>query len=274
MPIRLPDQLNSSEKTTLNAFLQLLETDEPSLEQIWASMDFVWDLLGCDNKSIDFSKLSKFYHHPIWLLNGLFVEQHQESMFHREAFADWIADQNPKRVADFGGGFGTLACMIADKCPNCLVDIVEPHPHPLALSRINRYQNLSFKPLLEGKYDVLVATDVFEHIPNPLQQVEKTSAHLKTGGKYLIANCFFPVIKCHLPSTFHLRYSWKYLLRLMNLVFIENVSYGMVFQKTGPVSLDKALFAEQASRMLFPILEYTLTQIVTLHRKWSRIMRN
>jgi hypothetical protein len=256
MPIELPDQLSPVEKRTLNSFFQLLGTNEPTLDDIWLCMDFVWDAQGCDNENIDDHKLCQFYNHPVWLLNGLFIEQHDESLNYRNIFSDWVARQNPQRIADFGGGFGTLARIIAAKCPQVQVDVVEPHPHRYALELSKEYPNLVFKPELDGEYDLLLATDVFEHVTDPLLEIEGSSAHLKIGGQYLIANCFYPVIKCHLPCTFHFRYSWLYLLRRMNLEAGEQVAYGRVFKKTGFVTSSNVRMQERLSRVLYPVIKY------------------
>jgi 2-polyprenyl-3-methyl-5-hydroxy-6-metoxy-1,4-benzoquinol methylase len=273
MSIKLPDHLSSSEKKILTAFFHLLGTNDPSLDQIWRCMDFVWDTLGCNNKSIENTKLTKFYSHPIWLLNGLFIEQHEESLLNRDTFTAWVVSQSPKRIADFGGGFGTLARKIAEQCPDTIVEVIEPHPHQLALEWSSNYPNLRYQTQLEGEYDLLLATDVFEHIPDPLYEIEKTSKYLRTGGKYLIANCFFPVIKCHLPCTFHFRYSWAYLLARMNLIEYDQVAYGKVFKKIGNVSASKVRFEEHASQKLFPIFEYISSRRRKV-RRWRHSMLN
>ena len=64
----------------------------------------VWDELGCDNKHLDDNKLAQFYSHPVWILNGLFIEQHALSMQHRNGISQWIADNKMRSVIDYGGG--------------------------------------------------------------------------------------------------------------------------------------------------------------------------
>lgn len=251
MAIDIDPRLGDDDRLVLEAFLTLLGTREPSLEQIWASMDLIWDAQGCDNHTIQPEKLETFYRHSVWLLNGLFIEQHPASLEHRDAFSNWVAKQAPARVADVGGGFGTLARAIAAKSPESQVEVIEPHAHPFALTLTEQQENLSFKDELTGDYDVLIATDVFEHVADPLALLEKTAAHLAPGGRYLIANCFYPVIKCHLPCTFHFRHTWKWVLGKMNLKPIEEVGYGTVFEKTGPVVASQARGRERVSRLMF-----------------------
>jgi hypothetical protein len=255
MAIIIPKDVNISDRDTVEAFLSILQTKNPSLEQIWFSMDYVWDILGCSSKELSSEKVDAFYSHPIWLLNGLFIEQHRESLKHREIFSHWVESKNPSRVADFGGGYGTLGRMIAEKLPNSEIHLIEPFPHSLAVEITNKYSNLHYKKSLEGEYDIIIATDVFEHVPDPLLLVENSSSYLREGGYYLIANCFFPVIKCHLPSTFHFRYSWKLCLSLMELKHQESLSYGDIFLKKGEVSAKKARKLEKISKILFPMFE-------------------
>ncbi|MFV9931191.1 MAG: hypothetical protein AB8V03_05580 [Francisella endosymbiont of Hyalomma asiaticum] len=62
-----------------------------------------------DNKHFDWDKISKF----VWLLNGLFIEQHEESM--RYSISNWIVQSKFKNILDYRLGFGTLARLIAQK---------------------------------------------------------------------------------------------------------------------------------------------------------------
>src|SRR5262249_10602611 len=134
---------SAHDREAIEGLLEIVGTNEPTLEQIWLCMDVVWDQLGCNNRSTDVEKIEAFYCHPIWLLNGLFIEQHSESLRHRERVSDWIAKRGAKRIADFGGGFGTLARMIAVKCPQSDVEVIEPYPHPLAVAKSEEFANVS-----------------------------------------------------------------------------------------------------------------------------------
>ncbi|MBK1620992.1 hypothetical protein CKO42_21715 [Lamprobacter modestohalophilus] len=192
-------------------------------------------------------------HYLTYLLNGLFIEQHAQSLDNRRGFTDWVAAQSPRRVADYGGGFGGLARMIGAACPSAEVEVIEPHPHPLAIERARRSPNVHYRPALDGEYDILIATDVFEHVPDPLGLAAETAAALKPGGHYLIANCFQPVILCHLPQTFHFRHSWDRALRALGLEPTEAVVYGRAFQRRGGLNLEAARAIEHRSRRLWPL---------------------
>ena len=232
----------------------LVDGSFPDLEGVWSLMDSAWEECQCDPYVFD-ERISRFYAHPVWLLNGLFIEQHAESLSHRRDFTEHVASLNPKKVADLGGGYGSLARMIGARSPGTEVHIVEPHPHTAAVSFAEKTANVRYVPEFSGAYDVLIATDVFEHVLDPLALVEKTAKHLRMGGEYLIANCFWPVIRCHLPSTFHFRWSWDVAMAAMNLKPGDIVSYGRVYSRIGPVSSVTSRKFEQRSKRWFRLIE-------------------
>lgn len=246
------ENLSNNEHNYLSSVLKY--NNKLELEDIWALIDTAWEECKCDPKEID-ERISIFYKHPVWLLNGMFIEQHNESLRHRQYFADYVISLNPRRIADYGGGYGSLARMIGARCPDTEIHIVEPHPHSAAVSLAEKTTSVRYMPEFLGEYDVLIATDVFEHVPDPLALIESTATHLRMGGEYLIANCFCPVIRCHLPSTFHFRYSWDAAMAAMNLKPGKHVAYGRAYKRIGPVSAITARGIEHRSRSWFEIIE-------------------
>ncbi len=102
MKINLTDKnLTKLEKSEIEKLLKRenknIKTD---LEQMWYLMDLIWDDYKCDSKNLNWDNIGKFYSHPVWLLNGLFIEQHEVSMGHRHAISDWIIKNNFKRNGD------------------------------------------------------------------------------------------------------------------------------------------------------------------------------
>lgn len=211
----------------------------PDLKQVCALMDEPWQALGSDPKVMD-ARIGAYYSHPVWLMNDLFIEQHAQSLANRERFKDWVVQHAPHRVAEFGGCFGGLARMIGAALPDTSVEVIESYPHPVAITRAEKTANVRYRPEMVGDYDVLLATDVFEHVPDPLQLLYKTARHLRIGGHYLIDNCFYPVIRCHLPQTFHFRHSWNAALQAMGLESAEQVAYGRTFVRHGKLNLAAA----------------------------------
>lgn len=227
----------------------------PGLADIWALMDVQWRDLGCNPVDLD-DRVTEFYRHPVWLLNGLFVEQDELSLTHRRIFAGWAASEQPKRVADLGGGFGTLARMIGEAGSNIEVEIIEPHPHAVAAGRVNQIPNVCYVEKMSGKYDIIIATDVFEHVQDPLSMVAESAEFLRMGGKYLMANCFYPEIHCHLPQLFHFRHSWQGIVATMGLHEEGKLRYGNVFQKKGDIQLNSARRLEAISQKLWKYTRY------------------
>jgi hypothetical protein len=227
----------------------------PSLEQIWQLMDEQWIAYACDPLKMD-ERVTAFYRHPVWMLNGLFIEQHAQSLENRRVFTDWIVRQAPARLADFGGGFGGLARFIGTALPRAEVEVVDPHPHPAAIAMAASTANVRFVPKLSGDYDMLIATDVFEHVPDPIGLAAETGAHLPVGGIYLIANCFQPVILCHLPQLFHFSVAWDPAMRAMGLGPGERVQYGRVYRRRGDFDIAAARRLGECARRLYPWIQY------------------
>jgi hypothetical protein len=244
--------LTTEEKGYLTAIFQRFG-GYPTLEQVWQLMDESWLALDCDPTRMD-ERVTAYYHHPVWMLNGLFIEQDAESLAQRHAFTDWIVQKAPARVADFGGGFGGLARFVGQALPNSQVEVVEPHPRAVAVAMAANTPNVRFVPELIGEYDLMIATDVFEHVLDPLGLCADTATHLKAGGQYLIANCFTPVIKCHLPQLFHFEYGWDASLAAMGMVPGDRVQYGRAYRRTGPLDLAAARKMGERAKRLYPMI--------------------
>jgi len=253
--------LNQAVKNEILRLLGSIDHNKDDLEAICQLMDMVWDEYGCNNKKLNWGNIDKFYSHPVWLLNGLFIEQHALSMQHRNEISDWIATKLPiSKILDYGGGFGTLARLTADKNSYLLVDIYEPHPSDYSKQKISDYPQIQFISNIKEKYDVLVSTDVLEHVPDPLKTFEKMILSVKGSGYLIIANNFFPVIKCHLPQTFHLRYTFNVFAKLMGLVIVGPLegSHATIFRKNNdkPVNWHVVRLLEKVSKGLFPMIEF------------------
>ena len=209
--------LTPAERSTIEHLLSQVGSD-PSLEQLWGLMDHAWEHYGCDNRNADPDRLASFYSDPVWLLNGMFIQQHAVSMGHRQAITAAVAALAPEQVMDFGSGFGTLARMLAVALPQAEIAICEPYPPRHGIESCQPFANIRFAPELTSQsVDVLVSTDVLEHVPDPLALLAAMVDAVRPSGHLLIANCFFPVIACHLPCTFHLRYSFDAFCQALGL---------------------------------------------------------
>lgn len=261
MEIDLTDKnLNFSDKIEIEKLLTRENKNINSdLEQMWYLMNLIWSDYDCNNKNLEWDKISQFYSHPVWLLNGLFIEQHAISMGHRHSISDWIINHNFRNVVDYGGGFGTLARLIAEKGQEINVDVYEPHPSDFGLKRAKDFQNIKIVEQLGSQYDCLVSTDVLEHVPDPLGNFIDMAKSVKLGGYLIIANCFLPVIECHLPQTFHLKYTFNLFARLIGLEAVGRISgsHATIYKKVDITEVNqlKLRFIEKLSKAIFPLME-------------------
>jgi 2-polyprenyl-6-hydroxyphenyl methylase/3-demethylubiquinone-9 3-methyltransferase len=229
------------------------------LEQIWFLMDLVWDECLCDNVNLNLDNIGKFYSHPVWILNGLFIEQDKQSMGHREAIANWVSDKNFKNIVDYGGGFATLARLISNKDNKVSISIYEPYPSDYGLNRVAEQKNINFTDKLTNECDCLIATDVLEHVPDPIEHFVKMISSVKLDGYLVVANCFHPVIKCHLPQTFHYRYSFDIFAKILGLK-VEGLlegSHATIYKKVKNVNPNWKLIHTfiRLSNLLFSLLQ-------------------
>lgn len=251
--------LNNSEKDKIVQLLKKVQTDNRSdLEKMWYLMDYVWDEIGCDNRKLDWDKIGKFYSHPVWILNGLFIEQDSESMKNRENIKDWIISNINGNIIDYGGGFGTLARLIAESEKNLKVSIYEPHPSEFSLKKATKYNNIKFITKLENSYDCLVSTDVLEHVADPLAEYSKMIKSVKLNGHLIIANAFHPCIKCHLPQSFHFIHTFTFFSKMMGLELVTKINNGhtLIFKKKYNKNFNFPLLRifERISKIIYPII--------------------
>ena len=209
-------------------YLNSLPVEKPNVNWIWNEMNFVWRNLELNNEIplyLQQEKINLFYSHPIWLVNGIFTASDSDSVKHRSAIANEIRKFKLSRIADYGGGFGELALLISQRQPEVLITIVEKYPSELALNRIKSYPNISFKnDLYHNNFDLIILQDILEHLDDPIEVIYLVASHLRNGGYILCANCFHPVIDCHLPKTFHLRHTFPLIMRVIGFRQICKIS--------------------------------------------------
>lgn len=263
--------LTPTERRAIEQQLAQVGSD-PSLEQLWGLMDEAWKNCACDNHHPDQDRLGKFYSDPVWLLNGMFIEQHSVSMGHRLAITEAVSALAPTSVLDFGGGFGTLARLLANALPTSEVAICEPYPSRHGIESCKPFANIRFIPeLTTQSFDVLVSTDVLEHVLDPLSLLAAMVDAVRPGGYLLIANCFYPVIACHLPCTFHLRYSFDAFCNALGLDVLGPCegSHATIYRRAQVVKPDwsRLRAMERRSQRLFPWREWRTQQITPWHTR-------
>jgi SAM-dependent methyltransferase len=250
-------------------YLLALPKQQPDVQWVWLEMDRIWDALYLQNsRTLSDQPIIDFYKNPVWLMNGIFTTLDPVSASHREAIARFIGRSGETKIADYGGGFGELARLIAQSAPDASVSIVEPYPSRFGRERIRGESRIRYVPdLSPGGYGLIVAQDVLEHVEDPIQDAYRIAEAVRPGGKVIFANCFYPFIKCHLPHTFHLRHTFRWVMQSMGLRAlgrVEGAMHAQVFERNRSISLARARRAERLSRLLGPMLN-------CLHPLLSRI---
>jgi 2-polyprenyl-3-methyl-5-hydroxy-6-metoxy-1,4-benzoquinol methylase len=243
-------------------------------------MDAVWDTLKLNNKkklAHQIDSVAKFYSHPVWVLNGLFSELDPISKQHRVAIAEYIKTLSKiSLVADYGGGSGVLARIIYEHLSELEIDIIEPYPNDYFLSKINESKNINYLKDLHKQYDVIIAQDVLEHLDDPIALAIELIKSVKNEQYLIFANCFYPDIKCHLPSTFYLRHTFIKIMCYTGLTFIgrvKNAEHILIFKKTGNINLNKLNQSIKLAKIYGPLLN-TLSTVARGFRNKFRKYAN
>lgn len=244
-------------------YLRTLPLELPSLEWVWKEMDRVWGTFGLNNRlSLSTQPIGEFYMHPVWLMNGIFSASDPASRGYRRAIAACLKELGAKRIADYGGGFGELALQIAHAIPEASVSIVEPFPLKAGFERIRHQSRIGMVADLSlCDYDAIIAQDVLEHVEDPILLAYRIADSVQEGGCIIFANCFYPVIQCHLPSNFHLRHTFWRVMKSMGLNYkgkVPGAEYAEIFERTGQINLSKARSTERFSKLIGPLLILTL----------------
>jgi hypothetical protein len=256
IPLDLTEyKLNQVEQSQLVELLTLQNFSlKSSLEQIWYLMDLVWDNYALNNYKPDSDQLQKYYSHPVWLLNGLYTEADPDSIRHRSMLSTWIKSKTSiNTVVDIGGGIGFLARLISSDNPGVYIDVLEPFPSDYAKRMVQGYSGVKFISNLKKTYDCITLMDVLEHVEDPVEMVYSLIPYLSDQGYMITGNCFKPVIKCHLPCTFHLHYSFVEIVQTLGFDFVEKIpgTHIEIFKKVRSVNLSAARDREEVSKAIY-----------------------
>ena len=253
---RLP--VEALPQADIEYLIDIAKMERPTVAWMWQEMDRVWDALALDNASaLGGQAISDFYSHPVWVVNGVFSATDPDSVRHRDSIASYVGRLGVRRVADYGGGFGELAKKLSAVVPQAQIDIVEPYPSKLGMLRVQGMAGIKFVKGFDGQYDCVIAQDVLEHVEQPLALTEQMVQATRLGGHLIFANCFFPVIKCHLPTTFYLRHTFAWVVKGMGLKCVGRVDgadHALVFEKVGTPDKAKTAFLNAMAKVAGPLL--------------------
>ena len=266
---RLP--VEALPQADIEYLIDIAKMERPTVAWMWQEMDRVWDALVLDNASaLSGQAIGDFYSHPVWVVNGVFSATDPDSVRHRDSIASYVGRLGVRRVADYGGGFGELAKKLSAVMPQAQIEIVEPYPSKLGMLRVQGIASIKFVKSFDGQYDCVIAQDVLEHVEQPLALTEQMVQATRLGGHLICANCFYPVIKCHLPSTFYLRHTFTWVVRGMGLKCVgrvDGVDHALVFKRVGSPDRNVTALLSAIAKVVGPLLNTTIPVLGAIRRR-------
>jgi hypothetical protein len=193
------------------------------LKHLYDLIDEAWDaILARHNGKLTDEFLSEFYTHPVWSLNAVFAESDPQSRKHREALAVAINDLDIQSTADIGGGNGGFLRILKSAYPTKRCILCEPFIEGGIIEHIHNH-GIEWAQAPPSDVDAYILLDVLEHLPNPLEFTKNVIDESRNDSFFFFGNCFWPVIKCHLPSTFFLRRTFPLAAKCMGLAPVGRV---------------------------------------------------
>lgn len=227
------------------------------LNELHRLIDAAWDdILKKHHGQLNDLFLSEFYSHPVWSLNSIFSESDPQSLQHRHALAHTIQELGLSSVADIGGGSGTFLRLLKAKNSTIQCILCEPYLQPGIIGALQA-KGIDWAPHPPESTEGLTLIDVLEHLPDPLGFMKEIISNAKDGTYFFFGNCFYPVIKCHLPETFFLRRTFCLAAKCMGLRMVgrvANAEYIEIYRLEKPLGGDPflesmKLFLQSASQM-------------------------
>jgi len=258
-------------------YLNNLPTVIPSVDWVCSELDRIWYEQKLDNnKSFVNQPIGVYYSHPVWIMNGIFSASDTASLAHRSAIANYLMAFNPNVIADYGGGFGQLALSMAKAMPGASIHVIEPYPSKVGIHRLRTEPQIQMKSRLSiESYDAIVAQDVLEHVEDPIKLASEIAESARINGKVIFANCFFPVIQSHLPSTFHLRYTFPLVMKALGLRFVgvvQGAEHAQIFERVGKIDLAKARQIESISKLIGPFINAGYYILLASYRIFKKLL--
>lgn len=95
-----------------------------------------------------------------------------------------LSKSKKQKILDFGAGIGTYTDLLRDK--NYTADCLEPDARQAKILKQKGYKVYTDIKKIEGKYDVIFAFNVFEHIEDDVKVLQELTEVLSNNGKIII----------------------------------------------------------------------------------------
>ena len=123
-----------------------------------------------------------------------------------ECIADLVKKTNPKKLLDFGCAHGHYCVNLAMRFPDIKITGYDLNASNIETAKewVNNFKKnpsntgpmpqfiLGNETQVRGAYDMIIAAEVLEHVPDPPQTVVDLLAHLEPGGTLLISVPYGP----------------------------------------------------------------------------------
>jgi hypothetical protein len=207
--------------------------DEPQEKDILA--DMVWDICK-DTGLIQLGKLLP--------LEVLYLNNHNDGtgkiwQDHYTAFAKFLHRFNPKNVLEIGGAHDHIARNYRALDPRVNWTIVEPNPEQIedpSIKVIKAWFDEKFT--IDGHFDAVIHSHVFEHTYDPLLFIEHISKFTKMGDKHIFT---FPTL---LPMV---KLKWTNALNFEHTAFLTEEITEYILAKYGFKILEKEYYGDPHS---------------------------
>lgn len=207
--------------------------DTPQSEDVVA--DMVWNICR-DTGIIQLGKLLP--------LEILYMNQHNDGtgkiwQDHYTAFAKFLHKFSPKNVLEIGGAHDHIARNYRALDEHINWTIIEPNPEHIEDARtkvIKAWFDNTFT--IEGHFDTVIHSHVFEHTYNPLLFIEHISKFMKKGDRHIFT---FPPL---LPM---LKLKWTNCLNFEHTVFLTEEITEYILKKFGFIVLEKEYYGNPHS---------------------------
>ena len=115
-------------------------------------------------------------------------------------------------ILDFGGGDGSIACALGNQLNREVVEITVVDYSENCLNYIRGNTKVIYKKKLDevmGQFNLVIASAVIEHLPNPNSTLIELLAHLQPGGIfYARTPSVLPLMK--ICSVFGIKWDFTY----------------------------------------------------------------